>query len=52
MPWEGVNYLNEFDKDIFINIIKNAANDQNCIISIGSFLLFSGNIEIEMRIFC
>lgn len=34
MPWEGVNYLNEFDKDIFINIIKNAANDQNCIPSL------------------
>ena len=29
MPGEGVTYLNDYDKDIFIQIIRNAADDKN-----------------------
>lgn len=31
MPGEGVTYLNDYDKDIFIQIIRNAADDKNCV---------------------
>lgn len=34
MPGEGVEYLSQYDKDIFIHIIKNTADDQNCVPSI------------------
>lgn len=31
MLGQGTGYLNSYDEELFLQIIKNAADDQNCI---------------------